>query len=345
MYRDYHDQVNFYYVYKRLAHPETNGFIESATIEERLLHVAQAKRMTGTSISWLADAMDDRMTKSFGGAYNGEFVIDPKGKVIRQRFWSNPVTLRSDLVDLIGPVETPTRIADLPVKFKPEPRKIARGVVPRIELPQGLSPVQVKHIAPDGHPIYVKLRAELTQKPDTRGQQKLYLGFYMDPIHRVHWNNAAGPVEVVVTAPKNSGIVTTKLTGPTVEQPADVDARMFLIDVEQPSSKPGPIKVELRYVGCDDAETFCLPVTQEFTVNLKPLNNGSTRPGIFLERIFSNVAKYDKDGDGRITAEELGEGNVTMFMTHIDYNLDNVIDQDEIDRFNLMYNGGRGIDK
>lgn len=301
--------------------------------------------MTGTAISWLADAMDDRLTKAFGGAYNGEFVIDPKGKVVRQRFWSNPTTLRSDLAELIGPVAPPTEIADLPVSFKPEPRKIASGVVPRIELPQGLSPVQIEHMTPDGHPIYVKLRAELTQRAGVNGQRKLYLGFYMDPIHRVHWNNASGPIEVTVKAPVGSGVTSTKLTGPSVKHSADVDARMFLIDVAKPSADPEPIKVQLRYVACDDAETFCLPITQEFTVTLKPLNNGSTRPGIFLDRIFRNVATYDKDRDGKITADELGEGNVTMYMTHIDYNLDNVIDQEELYRFNSMFNNGRGFAK
>ncbi|MGB7343428.1 MAG: hypothetical protein WBD20_04405 [Pirellulaceae bacterium] len=340
---DYRDRVNFYYVYKRLAHPETNGFVEPATLQERLLHVAEAKRMTGTSVPWLADAMDDRMTKAFGGTYNGEFVIDSDGKVVRQRFWSNPTALRSDLSELVGPVESPTQIEDLAVRFRPQPREIASSVVPRIDLPEGLSPIKVQHIAPGKRPVYVKLRAELTRRPDANGKRKMYLGFYMDRIHRVHWNNGAGPIEVLIDAPADSGVDSTTLKGPTVEQPGDIDARMFLVDVARTSGKPVSLNVTLRYVVCDDAETFCVPITQEFDVSLKPLNNGSTRPGIFLDKIFRNVAKYDKDGDGNITANELGEGNVTMYMTHIDYNLDNVIDRKELDRFNLMYNNGRGI--
>lgn len=298
--------------------------------------------MTGTEIPWLADAMDDRMTKAFGGPYNGEFVIDPDGKIVRQRFWSNPTTLRTDLVELVGPVESPTKIEDLPVQFRPEPRKIASGVVPRIELPRGLAPVQVTHIPLGDKPLFVKLRAELTPSSG-EGKHKLYLGFYVDPIHKIHWNNAAGPITVDLEVPEGIGIPETKLTGPKVEEAADVDPRMFLVDVNS-ANRTKPISVKLRYTVCDDAETFCFPLTQEFEVRLVPLNNGSTRPGIFLNNIFSNVAKYDKDKDGKITPEELGKGNVTMYMTHIDYNLDNIIDQEELKRFNLMYENGRGIE-
>ena len=74
------------------------------------MHVAEAKRMTGTAIPWLADGMDDRMTNAFGKMHNGEFVIDPDGVVVRQRFWSNPTTLRSDLEELVGPVVLPQQL-------------------------------------------------------------------------------------------------------------------------------------------------------------------------------------------------------------------------------------------
>ena len=173
----------------------------------------------------------------------------------------------------------------------------------------------------------------------------MYLGFYMDPIHHVHWNNGAGPVQVEIESPAHSGVTSATLKGPEVNHPGDVDPRMFLIDVRDTSGEPASFKVKLKYVVCDDEETFCIPMTQDYKVSLKPLRNGSSRPGIFLDDIFRNVAKYDKDSDGKITANELGEGNVSLYMTHIDYNLDNVIDKEEIDRFYLMFNNGRGIEK
>lgn len=344
MYRDYKDQVNFYYIYKRLAHPETNNFQEPADLTERLLHVAEARRMTGTQIPWLCDTMDDAATKAFRGTYNGEFILDPQGKFVRQRFWSNPRTLRADLTELVGPVENPTKIKDLPVRFRPEPRKVSSGVVKPIKLPRGLTPIKLEYKPiGDNRPLYVKLRAEMTPE-QVDGKFQMYLGFYVDPIHKTHWNNAAGKVRVEITAPKEMGFAETKLEGPKVEVDADVDPRMFLVDFDSKGDL-GPIQIKLHYVVCDDAETFCFPVTQEFAVTPKPLGNGSTRPGIFLNEMFGDVKKFDKNGDGKITAEELGKGNVTLYMTHIDYNLDNVISTDELERFNRMYSNGRGVGK
>ena len=132
MYRDYRDQgVQFYYVYKNLAHPEVNGYVPAFSIEERLQHIQNAKEMMKTEIPWICDTMDNTVKKAFGGTYNGEFVIGPDGKLLRKRFWSDPQTLRKDLEEIIGPVDTITQVDDLPAVFTPEPRKIASGVMPR----------------------------------------------------------------------------------------------------------------------------------------------------------------------------------------------------------------------
>lgn len=342
MYRDYGDKVNFYYIYKRLAHPETNNFQEPANLKERLLHVAEAKRLTQTEIPWLCDTMDDAATKAFGEAYNGEFVLDPEGKVVRQRYWSNPKTLRHDLANLIGPVKKPTRIKDLDTRFRPEPRCVASGVVPPIELPQGLSPVKVKYVPKGNKPLFVKLRAERTTSP-VNGRYQLYLGFYVDPIHKTHWNNAAGPVRMQIQGCASLDLPRCNQSGPKVDVPADVDPRMFLVDFE--SLGDAPIRVKFHYVVCDDAETFCCPVTQYFELSTDLLQNGSTRPAIFLDQVFARMSKYDRNHDGKISRGELKRGYATLYLSHIDYNLNNVIDEEELERFNLMYNNGRGIGK
>jgi len=38
VYQDYKGKVDFYYLYKTLAHPENHGYIQPITIEERLTH-------------------------------------------------------------------------------------------------------------------------------------------------------------------------------------------------------------------------------------------------------------------------------------------------------------------
>ena len=68
----------FYYVYKPLAHPEYNNYVSPVTIEERLMHVAEAKRVLGTSVNWLADTMDNVWHEAMGRTPNSELVIDPK---------------------------------------------------------------------------------------------------------------------------------------------------------------------------------------------------------------------------------------------------------------------------
>ena len=60
VYRDYSAEgVKFYYLYKALAHPGLNGYIRPHTLEERLLHIEEAKRTLGSEIPWLADSMEN----------------------------------------------------------------------------------------------------------------------------------------------------------------------------------------------------------------------------------------------------------------------------------------------
>ena len=87
MYRDYRNKdVNFYYVYKTLAHPEINGYVSPKTIEERLKHIAEFKANTKSEMPWLCDSMDDALKAAFKTAPNGEFILDPEGKIVRKRF-------------------------------------------------------------------------------------------------------------------------------------------------------------------------------------------------------------------------------------------------------------------
>ncbi len=67
--RDYAPQgVRFYYVYKALAHPERDGYVEAFTLKERLMHVREAERRLGSRIPWLADGMSNNLKSALGGA-------------------------------------------------------------------------------------------------------------------------------------------------------------------------------------------------------------------------------------------------------------------------------------
>lgn len=344
VFRDYRDKgVQFYYVYKSVQHPEINNFVSAFSITERLKHIAEAKRLMKTEIPWICDSMDNQIKSAFGGPPNGEFVIDPDGVIVRKRFWSNPRILRQDLEKLVGPVERITTVSDLPTKMVVEPRKIASGVVARIELPAGLTPLKTTPRPDEKHPFFAKLRAEATRSLLSKGKGKLYLGIYLDPLYRVHWNNRAGGVSVGIEARSGIQLSKTEMGSPKVAEDSDVDPRQFLINVERGDSK-GPLEIVVRYTVCDDDDTFCKQVIQHYQVRFQPDRNLGSRPGIFMPEMFAKVREFDVNGDGDLTKDELPPGQVTLYIGHMDYNGNEIIEKSEIETFLSMFNNGRGFD-
>lgn len=219
------------------------------------MHAAKAKEALGTTIPWIVDTMDNQLKHAMGDRNNSEFIVDPNGKIVRMRDWSNPELVRSDLEELVGPVAQPTNSRSLNLGIDFVPTKIARGVVDRVQRTGRMVAVKVKTVA-SAHPTYVKLRAEVDNGLRNDGNGKLYLGFFVDPIHGIHWNNQAGPVMIEVNGKSH--------TGPTVtEANADADPREFVVNI----STKEPIEVTLKYIACDDKETWCRQLTQKFVVS------------------------------------------------------------------------------
>ena len=237
-------------------------------MKEKLLHVTEAKRQLGTKIPWIADSLKADLERGFGGSPNAEFVIDPKGKVIHKRFWSNPTLLRKELQKLVGKVAKPTTLADLNMPAPAKAKRAPRGVVPRLKVPQRLRALKVvPQIEKGQKPLYVKLRAEADRKLLDEGKGKLYIGLFLDPLYKVHWNNETPPVQVRLQGSELTKITPDKLTGPKVKQKADSDPREFLLEVDT-VDLDSPLVVTVNYVACDDAQTFCLPLTQKFHIQL-----------------------------------------------------------------------------
>jgi len=128
-------------------------------------------------------------------------------------------------------------------------------------------------------PFYVKIRAEGDLGVLTSGNGTMYLGFHLDPLYRVHWNNEAGPVEFELKPPPGVTVTPAKGVGPDVEAPADADPREFLVDVTA-DSVDEPLVLDVFYFACDDALTFCIPVNQSYRVYLQQdMNHGPSHPG------------------------------------------------------------------
>lgn len=270
--------------------------------------------------------MSNDLKHALGDAPNSEFIIGPDGKFVVSNQWSNPNNLRDTLADLVGKADTFTSVGDLDIGSLAPAKTSAKGVVPRLQLPSGMSaaqvtPVERKSRSGKVEPYYVKLRAELDQS-----REQLYLGFYLDPIHKVHWNNLAEPLEFSIESPNGVSVTPATGTGPKVETPADADPREFLVKVDGQSNEP--IKLTVRYFACDDADRFCKAMTQEYTIVMQRDNDGGSRrsaggrPG----------GGRSRNGSGRPTQSPRGGGRpVDPLIGVLDKNIDGVISIDEID--------------
>ncbi len=266
--------MQVFFVYKSLAHPEggSNRYVQPFTIEDRLMHVAEARRTLGSTIPWLTDTMANDLKHALGDRPNSEFVLDPEGRIVSMRDWSHPETLRRELEELVGKVANPTRIADLDLKIETTPRAAASGVIPRIELPGGLQPLLVEP-QPGKHPFYVKLRAEAEQSVLRNGHGKLYLGFHLDPLYHVHWNNLAKPVSYAVTTAEGVRVSPASDEAAKPDVDADIDPREFLVDIEA-DEVDKPLELTIKYFACNDEKGFCIPVTQKYLVHLNRDRDG-----------------------------------------------------------------------
>ena len=337
IHRDYGPQgVQFYYIYKSLAHPGLNGYVTPFTLQERLHHVQEARRKLGSEIEWLCDNMDNQVQTALGGVPNSEFVIDPQGRVIHRQAWSSPTGLRRFLEETIGPVENPTQVTDLDmhIQLEPDSGSIPTGVVPPLRLPGRMTPllIEPQPNENDETPFYAKLRAEVQPRFFREGQGDLYLGFHLDRLYAVHWNNETPPLEFEVEAPAGIQLTPAGGSGPKVEPKADKDPREFLLQI---SSKDfdKPLNLTVRYFACDDANTFCVPVTQSYRIEQQRDPHGGQRRrggpsgrGDFRQRIW----QMDSNEDGLLERGELPPPLQDRF-DRLDSNGDGFLDEEEVE--------------
>lgn len=335
MYRDYGPKnVKFFFIYKSLAHPELAGdYVQPFTLEERLTHAQQAEKQLGATVPWIVDAMDNRLKHALGDRPNSEFIIDPDGKIVRKRAWSNPAQVRRDLEELVGPVDQITREEDIELQLTlPPPSAAKRGVVARIERPQMQPIVSQPEIKPEGLPFFAKLRAEAARSLINRGKGQLYLGFHLDPFHNAHWNNLTDPLSIRIEADESVKLSTRNASAEEVEVTSDADPREFLINVESwPDDQP--IHVTVSYFACvgDDA---CYAVMQSYTLKReRDMDGGGARgegAGFWEAEDFAKrILAEDTNGDGKVSPEEVS-GIVLPHFEKLDTNSDGFLNLEEL---------------
>ena len=277
--------------------------------------------------------MSNDLKHALGDASNPEFIIDPEGKLANKRMWSDPEGLREDLAQAggTGQESDPDRRSGF--GNSTAARAGGEGVVPPIELPRQMLALEVEPVATDDNvPFYVKLRAEADRDLLRQGAGKLYLGFHLDPIYAVHWNNLVDPLHFELKLPRGAASPLSG-AGPKVDVESDSDPREFLIDVDAWQSET-PLQATISYFACDDAETFCIPVTQQFQISLERDPDGGRRAGTFPGRgrggMPARLLDRDANGDGRISRDEVPERMERIF-GRLDANGDGFIDEDELE--------------
>jgi hypothetical protein len=333
VYRDYGPKgVKFFFVYKALAHPERSGILQPVTLDERLVQAREATRRLGNTIPFLVDAIDNPLKHALGDRNNSEFIIDPQGKIVRKRTWSDPEAVRKDLEELVGKVDKITKPEDVVLKTaEPPADAAAKGVVQKVAR-TGMSPLLAPpQVEKGGAPFYAKLRAEAETAVLEQGKGKLYLGFHLDPFHKVHWNNLKQPVRYELEPQEGVKLSAKGGEAPKPKAEKDIDPREFLLDVEAwPEGKT--VKLTVTYAACtDDA---CHEVRQVYELRRAlDRDGGRATSGGFRPRTpeenLKRLMEGDKNADGKLTKEELRSTLQPRF-GEFDLNKDGVLDKDEI---------------
>lgn len=277
-YADYAKRgVQFFYVYKSLRHPELNGYVPAQNMSERLRQLAEAKRMLGTRVPWIADTMEDSVRVGLRAGSYSVYLISPEGEIVYAADKIDGYGLRAALANAAGPVARPTRVSqlDLPRITRPA------GLVNEdsawgVKRPDGLNILALTPARPE-ETYYVKLRAEADDQLLRSGTGRLFLGFYPDPIHDAHWNNLAPPMEYTLTLP--DGVTATPVQAAAQKGMGDSDTqpRQFWVDIA--SAKPfESLQLKLNYFAC--TPDLCMALTHGYTVEMKARDDGSRTYGM-----------------------------------------------------------------
>jgi Ca2+-binding EF-hand superfamily protein len=361
VYQDYkaRDDIQFFFMYKSLAHPELNGYVQAMTIEERLQHIVEAKRVLGTTIDWLCDGMDNAVRHTLGFGPNTQIVIDPSGKIVHSLGWSDGTVLREQIISFVGDTATRTKVADLNLK-KERPYRRQRsyepGVLEKPTFSSELIPIKITPIENARSPLYVKPRVEVGPSVLQNGEGELYLGFFLDPIHHVHWNNLAAPLKYEFTLNDGTVISPAAASAPKVGQETDRDPREFALSVSGLGDSK-TAELAIHYFACSDEEGWCRPVTQRYAISFerdldgggtngrsfRVVNNGGRgqvqrRPGGpprgnqagGIEQMRQRILEMDSNQDGEISLEEAPEQMKQRF-AQMDQNSDGKLDKVELE--------------
>ncbi|MEJ6601769.1 MAG: hypothetical protein ACKVI3_05175 [Verrucomicrobiia bacterium] len=272
---------------------------------------------------------------------NTQIVVDPDGEVVHALGWSDAEVLRKQLVAMVDESETLTQVADLKLdKGQPfrQQRAYEAGVMQKPQFSSELTPIKMVASSTAKTPLYVKPRIEVDQGVLTTGKGEMYLGFFLDPIHGVHWNNLADPLKYELKLSDGSVISPVEASAPVMSQESDGDPREFKLAVAS-LGEDKTAELVIHYFACSKEEGWCIPVTQSYTISFeRDLDGGGTNGRSFRvgggggqntrqgggpggqgggnragAQMKDRLLEMDANKDGKIAKDELPQGMAQRF--------------------------------
>ncbi len=322
--RDYKNNgVRFFHIYRHLAHPENHGYIQPFTLRERQRHAVLATKLLHTNIPWLVDPIDNPAAQTLVAAPNqSAFIFNQAGREEYAGDISATTELRRALNRLAGTIDTPTRPGNL---APPAPNPISTPkakLVERVKVDVSDRFVPLK-ITPQNskHPFYVKARIEGTRELIETGNGNLYLGFHIDPIYNVAWNNLETPMKYALKTP--AGVVAPSInSAPRITgQATDAEPREFRIEARQ-LDPAKPLALQLSYPIHSTSTKRTVNITQQYLIQLEPDPFGGK---VFGRQISAESTKSPQTAQSAQT----GKSRFDVYLKKMDLNRDGKISEAE----------------
>jgi hypothetical protein len=314
--------VNFFYIYRYLAHPENNRYIQPFTLRERARHVQQAMTLLHTRIPWLCDTMDNRTAQMLEHGANTLFIYNKSGVEEFAGRITDRSAFRSALSGLVGRTANQTTAQSFPpAEITPLNVPVAK-VVKRPDINPRNERYKALQITPMNtrQPFYVKLRVEAREDLLKTGDGRMYLGFHIDPIYPVSWNNLGETVNYAITVPRGTAISPSiNQARKVTRQATDTEPREFMLEVRKWNpSKPVPITVTYSVHALKRNHN----ISQKYLIYLHQDPFGGTVIG---RQILPSEART------RIITKDVRteETTATSLPRHLDLNLDGMLSRDE----------------
>lgn len=338
------DDIQFFYFYKSLRHPELDGFVEAQNIQERLLQLAAVREKLQTTVPWISDTIDDSMRLGLGSNSQSVFLISPEGEVLYGNGRIVREDLREALSKVLGKPKTVTQVSDLNLPtMKRNSRPPNEDSKLGVKREDGLTIVSTKPSKPN-ETYYVKLRAEADEALIKTGNGRLFLGFYPDPIHKAYWNNLTPPMRYTITTPDGITASPAQASAEQGEGESDRLPRQFWVDIKS-DSKRKEFLLQLDYYGC--TPDMCMALTHEYTVVLEDENRGARTAGMNRgnrgQRGRGESARGGRQGNGDSVEGRQRSRQGGMQLTGMDSDKDGFVSFEEM-ILSVKARRGDGVD-